>query len=302
MDIFPTELTTFGSISNVLTSCNLIAQPGDHALRLEVPTSGGVLNTILMRLWQIAGGTQSFQTKEIDILTTDDIETFLDFKFFRYANSVIELNQIWRHLSGGTVEWAKERVLDKIPDHVEERDKQTLRRIEGLLHVLWFKPAFSQIRPVEMVYNELQSEPTPTDTQRTLIPYLGEIAYALTDITEKAKYLKWKSVIDKKSFSKSEAFKDVNLTPIVQEAFTAALDDILRQHTLAYIGYPEKARMMNKFMRIIFSSVILPLRLLSSFRVASLKLIQKIHFPRKGKIPSQDSQQTNDSVEDEPPT
>jgi hypothetical protein len=302
MDIFPTELTTFGSISNVLTSCNLIAQPGDHALRLEVPTSGGVLNTILMRLWQIAGGTQSFQTKEIDILTTDDIETFLDFKFFRYANSVIELNQIWRHLSGGTVEWAKERVLDKIPDHVEERDKQTLRRIEGLLHVLWFKPAFSQIRPVEMVYNELQSEPTPTDTQRTLIPYLGEIAYALTDITEKAKYLKWKSVIDKKSFSKSEAFKDVNLTPIVQEAFTAALDDILRQHTLAYIGYPEKARMMNKFMRIIFSSVILPLRLLSSFRVASLKLIQKIHFPRKGKIPSQDSPQTNDSVEDEPPT
>jgi hypothetical protein len=300
MDIFPTDLTTFGSLSNVLTSCKIIAQPGDHALRLEVPTSTGILNIVLQRLWEIAGGNQSFQTKEIDILTVDDIEQFLDFKFFRYANSVIELSQIWRYLTGGTVEWAKERILDKIPDHVEERDKQTLRRIEGLLHVLWFRPAFSQIRSVEMIYDELQSEPTPTETQRTLIPYLGELAYALTDITEKAKYLKWKSVIDKKSFSKSEAFKDVNLTPLVQEAFTAALDDILRQHTLAYIGYPEKATMKNKFMRVIFGCVVLPLRLLSSFRVAVFNLIHKIYFHLKEKTASRKPTELSQSEESKP--
>ena len=59
MDVFPTDLTSFGSLSNALQSCKLIAQPGDHALRLEVPTSSGILNMILMRLWEIAGGTQA---------------------------------------------------------------------------------------------------------------------------------------------------------------------------------------------------------------------------------------------------
>lgn len=300
MDVFPTDLTTFGSIRDALKSCKLIAQPGDHALRLEVPASSGILNMILMRLWEIAGGTQAYHTKEIDVLTEDDIEKSLDFKFFRYANSIIELDKIWRHLSGGTVEWAKERVLDKIPDHVEERDKQTLRRIEGLLHVLWFKPAFLQLEPVEMIYDELQSEPTPTETQRTLIPYIGELAYALTDITEKAKYLKWKSVIDKQSFSKSEAFKDVNLTPLVQESFAASLDDILREHTLAYIGYPEKATMKNKFLRIIFSSIILPLRLLSSFRIAVQNLIRKFYNRFREKVKPDINSESDESVEQEP--
>jgi hypothetical protein len=302
MDVFSTDLTTFGSLSNVLTSCMLIAQPGDHALRLEVPTSSGTLNMITMRLWEIAGGPRSYQTKEVDILTVDDIEKALDFRFFRYANSVIELNKIWRHLSGGTVEWAVERVLDKIPDHVEERDKRTLRTIEGLLHVLWFRPPCSQLRPVEMVYDELQSEPTPTETQRTLIPYLGELAYSLTDIIEKAKYLKWKSVIDKKSFSESEAFKDVNLTPLVQEAFAAALDDILREHALAYIGYPEKATMKNKFLRVIFSSVILPLRLLSSFKLAVLKFIYGIYLRLKEKLTTKVTPQSSESTENKPTT
>jgi hypothetical protein len=300
MDVFPTDLTTFGSLSNVLTSCMLIAQPGDHALRLEVPTSSGILNMITMRLWEIAGGPQSYQTKEIDILTVDDIEKALDFRFFRYANSVIELSRIWRHLSGGTVEWAVERVLDKIPDHVEERDKRTLRTIEGLLHVLWFRPPCSQIQSIEKVYDELQSEPTPTETQRTLLPYLGELAYSLTDIIEKAKYLKWRSVVDKKSFSKSEAFKDVNLGPLVQEAFAAALDDILREHSLAYIGYPEKATMKNKFMRVIFSSVVLPLRLLSSFRVAVLRLFYRLIHKMKKTPKPEDISKTSEPGKSQP--
>lgn len=265
MDMFPVDLTGFGTLQNALQSCKIVAQPGDHALRLEVPSSSGYLNAFFMRLWQIAGGTEAYHTKDIDVLTADNIEDSLDFKFHRYAKAVVELEKIWRHLTGGTVEWAKERVLDKIPDHVEERDKQTLRRIEGLLYTLWFKPAFSQIRAVEMVYSELQSEPTPTETQRTLTPYLGELAYSLVDITEKAKYLKWKSIIDKKDFSKSVIFKGLDINPLAQEAFAAALDDILREHTLAYIGFPEKATIKNKFLRVIFGFIILPTRLLSTF-------------------------------------
>jgi hypothetical protein len=109
-----------------------------------------------------------------------------------------------------------------------------------------------------------------------LIPYLAEVDNSLTDITEKAKYLKWRSVIDKKSFVKSGAFRDVNLSSLVQEAFAAALDDMLREHSLSYIGYPEKSRITRKFTRIIFSSIVLPARLLSSFRASARRKFKRI--------------------------
>jgi len=265
MDIFPTDLSDFKSIETALQESYLVAQPGDHALRIEIPTSIGLLNTIIKRLWDIAGGAKSFHTKIIDVLTADDIENSLDFKFHRYASSVVELDKMWRHLTGSTVKQAKEKVLDKIPNHIEERDRLTLRKIEGLLHILWFNPPYEQMRPIQITYEELQSEPTPTDTQTALIPLLGEIAYSLTDLIEKAKYLNWKSVIDRKSFSKSDAFRGLDISNIERAAFAAALEDILKEHTLAYIGYPEQATMKNKIMRAILGSIILPIRLLSSF-------------------------------------
>ena len=130
------------------------------------------------------------------------------------------------------------------------------------------------------MYEELQSEPTPTETQRTLVPILGELAYSLTDVVEKAKYLKWKSVIDRKSFSKSDVFKGLDLSTIEREAFAAALEDILKEHTLAYIGYPERATMKNKIMRVLLGSIILPVRILSSFmetvRRPIWKLLKKV--------------------------
>ena len=133
---------------------------------------------------------------------------------------------------------------------------------------------------IESLYEELQSEPTPTETQRTLVPLLGELAYSLTDVVEKAKYLKWKSVIDRKSFSKSDVFKGHDLSTLEREAFAAALEDILKEHTLAYIGFPERATMKNKVMRVLLGSVILPVRLLSSFmetvRRPFWKLLEKV--------------------------
>ena len=279
MDIFPTDLTKFGTLEKTLSSCNLVAQPGDHALRIEVPVTSGLFDHFTKKLWDIAGGTKSFDTKEFDILTAENIEESLDFKFHRYASAVVELDKIWRHLTGNPVEWAKERVLNKIPDHIEERDRETLRKIEGLLHILWFKPAFMQNKPIEVVYEELQAEPTPTETQRVLVPLVGEVAYALTDIVEKAKYLKWKSVIDRKSFSKSDVFKGLDLNNLMREAFAAALEDILKEHTLAYIGYPERATMSDKIMRVILGSIILPVRVFASFietvRRPFRKLFQK---------------------------
>jgi hypothetical protein len=120
------------------------------------------------------------------------------------------------------------------------------------------------------MYEELQSEPTPTEVQEALVPYIGELLYSLNDIVEKAKYLKWKSVIDRKSFSESELFRGLDLSPLAQQAFAAALEDILKEHSLAYIGYPERATMKYKFMRVFLGFSVLPLRLYSSFKVAAL--------------------------------
>ncbi|MFW9980810.1 MAG: hypothetical protein ACFFE3_02700, partial [Candidatus Thorarchaeota archaeon] len=241
LDMFPSDLSTFDTLEKALETCNLIAQPGDHALRIEIPGYSGILNFMIKRLWEIAGGNLDFTVKAIDVLTDSDIENSLDFKFFRYANSVVELDKIWRELGEGAISKAKEKVLDKIPDHIEARNKKTLRKIEGLLHVLWFKPPVEQLRAVQKMHEEFATEPTPTELQRTIVPYIGEVAYALVDVTEKAKYLKWKSVIEKKDFSRSDVFKGFDLSTLAKDAFVVALEDILREHTLAYIGYPERA-------------------------------------------------------------
>ncbi len=276
MDLFPTDLTTFKTLENALESSYLVAQPGDHALRFETSHSTGLIDFLTKRLWVIAGGNKEFNVKEIDVLTAHDIEDSLDFKFERYATSIIDLDRVWRKLTGGTVEKAKEKVLDKIPDHIEERDKQTLRKIEGLLHLLWFRPPATQMPAIESLHDELSSEPTPTETQKTLVPYLGELAYALTDITEKAKYLKWKSVLDKKEFRKSDAFKDLDLGAMAKEAFIVALEDILKEHSLAYIGYPERATIKDKVLRVLLNSLILPIRLTSSFKNWVTRLVKRI--------------------------
>ncbi|MGQ4912417.1 MAG: hypothetical protein ACP6KW_09635 [Candidatus Thorarchaeota archaeon] len=275
MDLYPTVLTKYGSLENALKECYLVAQPGDHALRIECPTGAGVRNSVLAKLWSIASGNTEFTLKPIDVLTSEDIEESLDFRFHRYAKAVIDLESIWRELSSGAVSRAKEAVLDRIPDHIESKDRKLLRRIEGLLHVLWFRPPVSQLGAVKMVYDELQAEPTPTEVQSVLIPYLGELVYSLNDVIEKAKYLKWKSVIDAQSFSESPIFKDLNLSNVAREAFAAALDDILHEHTLSYIGYPERATMKGKLMRVLFGFAVLPLRLISSFTQAVLGTLRR---------------------------
>ena len=296
MDLFPMDLSGFKSIENALKSCNLVAQPGDHALRIECPKGKGFFDLITKRMWDIAGGVTSFDEKSIDVLTTNDIEESLDFKFNRYAKSVVALDKVWRELSGSTVEKAKEKVLDKIPDHIEARDRITLRRIEGLLHVLWFQPPVEQFPAIEKTHNELAFEPTPTDVQKTLLPYIGEIAYSLNDIIEKAKYLKWKSVIEKKDFSSSDVFKGLDLTQLAKEAFAVALEDILREHTLAYIGYPERATMKKKTLRVLLNSLILPLRLATSFRTNLFRWISR--FIPKRKEDTDSASGTDKSSED----
>ncbi|MCK5150966.1 MAG: hypothetical protein KAQ65_03955, partial [Candidatus Thorarchaeota archaeon] len=265
MDLVPTDVSMFESISDILSNCYLVAQPGDHALRLEVPRERISKLDITQRMWALSSGGISFASKDIDVLSSKDIENTLDFRFYRYAQSVIELERIWEELSGGTLGRAKEKVLDKIPDHIENRMKDVLRRIEGLLHILWFKPPVKGMEPARALYDELDSEPTPTSTERTAIPYLGEVVYALNDVIEKAKYIKWKSVMDKKAFGESDAFEGLELSSMAKEAFAVALEDILQEHTLAYIGYPEKGTMKDKAMRIIFGIGVLPMRLISTF-------------------------------------
>jgi hypothetical protein len=299
LDLYPTDLSSFGSLEKALGTCYLVAQPGDHALRIECPQGSGVRNSVLARLWSIASGNTEFSAKTIDVLTTDNIEGVLDFRFNRYAKAVIELERIWRSLSTGTLDKAKEAVLDRVPDHIEARDKQTLRKVEGLLHVLWFRPPAQQLPAVRKVYEELESEPTPTEVQSVLMNYVGELAYSLNDILEKAKYLKWKSVIDSRSFGESAIFSDIEISEIGREAFVAALDDILKEHTLSYIGYPERATMKGKFMRVLLGFAVLPLRLYSSFKNSALFWLDRVLVKPLRQMTRSKQGETEEETEDE---
>jgi len=146
MDLFPIELSQFSSLVDVMQNCYLVAQPGDHALRLENPKTEGNLPRLASRLWKIAGGGMSFAIKEIDVLGVTEIEDALDFRFARYAQAVIDLEEIWKNLSAGALSKAKEAIVDRIPDHIERRNQESLRKIEGLLHLLWFSPPAKQCR------------------------------------------------------------------------------------------------------------------------------------------------------------
>ncbi|MHA2066853.1 MAG: hypothetical protein ACXABY_20990 [Candidatus Thorarchaeota archaeon] len=300
VDIFPVDLTSLSTVENALGSSFLVAQPGDHALRIESPISDEFLPMLTRRLWEIAGGDKSFTIKEIDVLKFEDVEELLDFRFYRYAKAVVELERAWIDHKGNTVARAKELVLDEIPKHIETKEKETLRRIEGLLHVLWFRAPKDQLSVVRKTYDEFSTEPTPIDVQRDLQPYLGELLYSLTDIIEKAKYLKWKSVIEKKEFSESDVFRGLDLSGLAKEAVAVALDAILREHPLAYIGYPERATIRNKVMRILFGIAILPIRLASSFK----EWMRRLFITRLQALqvePEEDESEEETSTEGNPP-
>ncbi|MFX1415634.1 MAG: hypothetical protein ACFFC0_02430, partial [Promethearchaeota archaeon] len=266
MDVFPVDLSSLQSVENALDSCSLVAQPGDHALRLETPSERALMPWLARRLWEIAGGDMSFSVKRIDVLDWKDVEESLDFRFHRYASAVVELERVWTQLRGGTFRKAREVVLDQVPNHIESRVTETLRRIEGLLHILWFRPPAKQVKAVRTLYDEIGAEPTPTEAQREIQPYLGELLYSLTDILEKAKFLKWRSVLEKKEFSESDVFRKLELSSLAKEALGTVLEDILKDHTLAYIGYPERATLRAKIVRVFFGMAVLPVRLLFSFK------------------------------------
>jgi len=295
MDLVPTDLSSYEGLEDALQSNFLVAQPGDHALRIEVPPSGNLASKLLQYLWAVAGGNKSYTIKGIEIISASDIEESLDFKFHRYAQAVIDLERLWNELKGGTVSKALEAVVDQIPAHIEDRNKKILRRIEGLLHVLWFKPPKMQLDLIRQVYDELQTEPTPTEVQSKLLPPLGELSYSLNDVMEKAQYLKWKSVIDQKRFSESDVFQGLSLSRMAKEAFAVALDDILREHTLSYIGYPERGTVMDKALRIVFGIVVLPARLISAFMGSAKNTLTMLI----GRFRSQETSSEFDPASDE---
>ncbi|MBD3406863.1 MAG: hypothetical protein GF411_12170 [Candidatus Lokiarchaeota archaeon] len=265
MDLFPTSLNAFKDFQDVLNSCDLVAQPGDHALRLEIPKGKREFPYLIEILWEMAVGRRDFIHKEIDLLTNSDIENNLDFNFHRYTKAVIRLERAWKDLKQNLLESAKEAVVDEITPKIEKQNKQSLRIIEGLLHILWFRPPASQLKSVKKALETLSNVSHPTSVEQTLVECLGELSVALNDVLERAEYLKWKSVIDKKGYSEADVFQNLALSELAKEALAVALDDILREHTLSYIGYPERATIKKKIMRILFGTAVLPLRLLSTF-------------------------------------
>ena len=263
LDLFATNLAPYTSLEGVLSSCALVAQPGDHALRIELPPGSKTYWAFAQFVWSVATGFRSFETRNIDVL--DRIEESFDFRLGRYASAVIHLERTWSALRGSMAARAKKIVVDRIPVETEERNRRVLRETEGLLHILWFKPPVSQLSQVERMYSRLSEEAAPTETMQALLAAVQELASSLRDVIEKAKYIKWRSVMDRESFGKSGAFAGVELSGFAAEAFAAALDDILREHSLSYICYPERANAGRKASRVVLGLLVLPLRLVSEF-------------------------------------
>ena len=71
MDLYPADLSAFDTLEKALESSHLVAQPGDHALRLETPHATGWLDAIAKRLWEIAGGNKQFSARIAHILLED---------------------------------------------------------------------------------------------------------------------------------------------------------------------------------------------------------------------------------------
>lgn len=295
VDLFPTDLDSYNSIREILKSCYLVAQPGDHALRLELPPADDDILALIQFIWRLAGGYKTYRLKDFDLLTMEDLEQVLDFDFNRYAAAVIQLERKWKELNTGVAGAAQEAIIDRIPDHIERRNEETLRRVEGLLHELWFTPPWRQRRAIRLVYEDLKTEPTPTAVEKALLPYVEELQAALNDLIEKAEYLKWKSVIDKKEFARSGIFQGLDLPNLAKQAFAVALEDILKEHTLAYIAYPERATMKDKILRKLFGLIVLPTRLLSSFKESLLGVFRGIR--QKVKPPTNDDTQDDDEKE-----
>ncbi len=295
VDLFPADLTPLGSIDEVLRQCHLIAQPGDHALRLVPPLSDKRFWSLHQRLWDIASGTTSFTWKTIDVLTPDEIEERMDFKFYRFAKAVIDLENAWRELQMTVSERVREVAADEIPDAVERRNRRTLRRVEGLLHVLWFQPPVRGLLPARLLYEELRNDDDLTNVEKNILPRLGELVYALNDVIEKAKYLKWKSVVEAQGQVESSIFDGLDISPLAREAVVVALDDILKEHTLAYVAYPERDTMVGKAMRISFGVLVLPLRILSAFLTVVSRRARQI-LSRFRSSPESPSDSTEESA------
>ncbi|MEM2142655.1 MAG: hypothetical protein QXQ81_05315 [Candidatus Thorarchaeota archaeon] len=273
VDLVPTDLSQFRDIREALSSCSLVAQPGDHALRIEIPLGSPALWSTVQLMWSIANGLRGHVMRHMEVL--ENLEDDLGFEFGRFARSVIELERVWHRLKRQSRRRWTWSARNEYPPHIAQRDRQTLRVVEGLLHLLWFRPPAYSVKLVKRVVHELESEPTPTAVQRDLVGPLKEVRRSLVDVLERAKYIKWKSVIEGSELEQ-ELFAGLGISRFAQEAFATALEDILKEHSLAYVGYPERMTARGKVVRFVFGTLVLPVRLFRSALSAFMYRLDRV--------------------------
>ncbi len=262
LDLIARDLTPLNSVEQVLRKGYLIAQPGDHALRLEVPVLDRLRTELEHLLWRIAMGGRTFSIQEIETLTAREVEDVLGVRFYEYVEAVVTLERLWSRIKSDTAGSIKARAAGRISESDKPSIMRTLRMIEGLLYILWFRPPALQITPLRRAYRILSAEPTQNHIHNEILTQLQRVIRSLNDVLERTKYLKWKSVIERDSLSTGELFENLSVSLFAKEALSTAFEDIMREHTLAYIGYPERVTARGKLMRIVFGLGVLPLRIM----------------------------------------
>ncbi len=265
LDLWTRDLTPLGSVERVLREAYLVTQPGDHALRLEIPSLDRTHNSILQHLWRIAMGLHSFSTREVEVLDAKSVEESLGFRFYEYTEAVITLERMWSQVNRMNARSRDGQSSNDMTESELSGLKRMLRIVEGLLYILWFRPPALQIGVLRKAYRILNSDPIMRDRQSELLMQIQRVIKSLNDVLERSKYLKWKSVMERESLDTSEGFEDLTVSQFAKEALATAFEDILREHTLAYIGYPERATIRGKCTRVVFGLGVLPIRLLTRF-------------------------------------
>ncbi len=265
VDLKPTRIRTFNDVKDLIENSYLVAEPGDHALRLdtiESIDSGRFLDYEM--IWKLIIHGRDYETFQRRCITPEDIED-LKFDLNSYVSSVLKLDKLVNDL--------KRKV----------KSKSAKKLLRQLWYIMWHIPPAKQEDLYFQIIRKINKNSELMELAPELVERIKESIKLVVDLIERAEFIKWESVLKPKAFWKKNAIKKLSeSSKFAIEAFATALEDIITEHSLYYIGYPEKATSKHRIMQILMGTAGIGMRILYAF---SLSISSKIYTKyKKGKM------------------
>jgi len=257
VDLKPARIRSFHDLGELLEHSYLVAEPGDHALRLdtiESVDSGRIVDYEM--IWKLIIHGRDYEILEKNCITPEDIED-LNFNLHDYLSAVLELDKLIQN------------VMNQI------KSKKSKKLLRQLWYIMWHIPPAKQDDYYFQMIRKIKLDSELMAIAPDLIPQIQKTVKLVVDVVERAEFIKWQSVLKPEAFWKKSAIKKLsNSSEFASEAFAVALDDILTEHSLYYIGYPEKATSKERLIQIFMGTAGIGMRILYAF---ALSLSSKIY-------------------------